>query len=177
MAGGSLITKIYEGLKEFERLDLLETPVETRVFGAQASGCNPISDAVKNGTRDIRPVKPHTIAKSLAIGSPADGYYATGVIQESGGWADDVDDAEIVRNIRLLAETEGVFTETAGGVAVGVTRKLVQTGRIRPTDRTVIVISGNGLKTQDALSLEAPTSIDAKLESFDAAVHTLGLTA
>jgi len=129
MAGGSLITKIYEGLREFETLGLLENAVETRVFGAQATGCNPISAAVKRGTRDIRPVKPKTIAKSLAIGAPADGYYAAGVIQDSGGWAEDVSDQEIVENIRLLAETEGIFTETAGGVAVGVARKLVQSGR------------------------------------------------
>lgn len=177
MAGGSLITKVYQGLKEFERLGLLEHAVETRVFGAQARGCNPISAAVKSGTRDIRPVKPATIAKSLAIGSPADGYYAAGTILDSGGWADDIGDPEIVENMRLLAETEGVFTETAGGVAVGVTRKLIREGKIRPQDRTVIVITGNGLKTQDALSLEAPTIIDAKLGSFDTAVHSLELTA
>lgn len=177
MAGGSLITKVYQGFREFEQLGLLEGPVETRTFGAQASGCNPISGAVKRGTREIRPVKPDTIAKSLAIGAPADGYYAAGVIQETGGWADDVSDPEIVECIQLLAETEGVFTETAGGVAVGVTRKLIRAGKIRPQDRTVIVISGNGLKTQDALTLRAPTRIEAKLSSFDAAVHSLGLTA
>ena len=177
MAGGSLITKIYEGLREFETLGLLENAVETRVFGAQATGCNPISAAVKRGTRDIRPVKPKTIAKSLAIGAPADGYYAAGVIQDSGGWAEDVSDQEIVENIRLLAETEGIFTETAGGVAVGVARKLVQSGRIRPRDRTVIAITGNGLKTQDALALEPPTIIDARLASFASAVAALGLTA
>ena len=95
MAGGSLITKIYEGLKEFERLDLLEGPVGTRIYGAQAAGCNPIVDAVQRRSRDIKPVKPATIAKSLAIGSPADGYYATGVIASSGGWADDVTDQEL----------------------------------------------------------------------------------
>lgn len=177
MAGGSLITKVYHGFREFEQLGLLEGPVETRMFGAQASGCNPISGAVKRGTREIRPVKPATIAKSLAIGAPADGYYAAGVIQETGGWAEDVSDPEIVECIQLLAETEGVFTETAGGVAVGVTRKLIRAGKIRPGDRTVIVISGNGLKTQDALTLEAPTRIEAKLASFDAAVHSLGMTA
>jgi threonine synthase len=177
MAGGSLITKVYQGFREFEDLGLLDGPVESRIFGAQATGCNPISGAVKQGTREIRPVKPATIAKSLAIGAPADGYYAAGVIQETGGWAEDVSDPEIVECIRLLAETEGVFTETAGGVAVGVTRKLIREGRIRPQDRTVIVISGNGLKTQDALTLASPTRIEAKLGSFDAAVHSLGLTA
>jgi threonine synthase len=177
MAGGSLITKVYEGFREFEKLGLLEKPVSTRVFGAQATGCNPISGAVQAGTREIRPVKPKTIAKSLAIGSPADGYYAAGTIQDSGGWAADVSDREIVENIRLLAETEGIFTETAGGVAVGVARKLIEAGRIRRGDQTVIVITGNGLKTQDALSLSTPTSIEASLSSFDAAVGSLGLTA
>ena len=177
MAGGSLITKIYEGLKEFERLDLLEGPVGTRIYGAQAAGCNPIVDAVQRGSRDIQPVKPATIAKSLAIGSPADGYYATGVIANSGGWAEDVTDQEIVDGIGLLAETEGIFTETAGGVTVSVTKKLIEQGRIRPDDLTVITITGNGLKTQEALSLAPPTSIEPELTAFDAAVGELELTA
>ncbi len=177
MAGGSLITKIQLGMKEFEQLGLLDGPVTTKICGAQATGCNPIAAAVKRKSRDIQPVKPDTIAKSLAIGSPADGYYASGVILESGGWAEDVTDAEIVAGIRLLAETEGIFTETAGGVAVSVTRKLIAQGHIRRGDRTVIAITGNGLKTQDALSLAAPTVIDPKLDSFDAAASSLGLTA
>ena len=177
MAGGSLITKIYEGLKAFELLGLLEGPIQTRTFGAQASGCNPIADAVKRGERNIRPVKPNTIAKSLAIGSPADGYYASGVIADSGGWADDVPDEAIRQGIRLLAETEGIFTETAGGVTVAVTKKLREQGRIRPDDLTVIAITGNGLKTQEALALEPPTTIDAELNEFDSAVNELGLTA
>ena len=177
MAGGSLITKIHLGMKEFEQLGLLEEPVQTKVFGAQAAGCNPITAAVKSGTRRIRPVKPSTIAKSLAIGSPADGYYAAGVMLDSGGWGEDVTDEEIVENIRLLAETEGIFTETAGGVALGVTRKLIAQGRIKPEDQTVIAITGNGLKTQEALDLRAPTAIEAKLGDFDAAVNKLVLTA
>lgn len=177
MAGGSLVTKIQLGMKEFEQLGLLEEPVNTKICGAQATGCNPISAAVKRKQTDIRPVKPDTIAKSLAIGSPADGYYASGVILQSGGWAEDVSDPEIVAGIRLLAETEGIFTETAGGVAVSVTRKLVAQGHIRPNDRTVIVITGNGLKTQDALSLAPPVVIDPKLDAFDAAANSLGLTA
>ena len=177
MAGGSLITKIMLGMKEFERLGLLEGPVRTRIFGAQATGCNPISAAVKRSSRDIRPVKPRTIAKSLAIGSPADGYYASGTILDSGGWAEDVSDVEVVENIKLLAETEGIFTETAGGVALGVTRKLIDQGRIEPEDRTVIAITGNGLKTQDALRLEPPRTIEPKLSAFDTAVRNLGLTA
>ena len=177
MAGGSLITKIMLGMKEFERLGLLEGPVQTRIFGAQATGCNPISAAVKRSSRDIRPVKPRTIAKSLAIGSPADGYYASGTILDSGGWAEDVSDLEVVENIKLLAETEGIFTETAGGVALGVTRKLIEQGRIKPEDRTVIAITGNGLKTQDALTLAPPKTIEPKLSAFDTAIRDLGLTA
>jgi threonine synthase len=177
MAGGSLITKTLLGMKEFEQLGLLDGPVETRIYGAQATGCNPISAAVKQNSRDIRPVKPDTIAKSLAIGSPADGYYAAGAILDSGGWAEDVTDEEILENIQLLAETEGVFTETAGGVALGVTRRLVDQGRIKPDDRTVIAITGNGLKTSDALRLQPPMTIDPKLTAFDAAVNDLGLTA
>ncbi|HWP43258.1 MAG TPA: threonine synthase, partial [Blastocatellia bacterium] len=116
MAGGSLITRIYKGLKELELLGLLDREVRTRLYGAQAEGCNPIVDAVRRRSVDIRPVKPATIAKSLAIGNPADGYHAAGVINRSGGWADDVTDQEIRDAIRLLAETEGIFTETAGGV-------------------------------------------------------------
>jgi threonine synthase len=177
MAGGSLITKVLTGMKEFEQLGLLDDPVKTRIFGAQATGCNPISAAVKRESQDIRPVKPDTIAKSLAIGSPADGYYAAGMILESGGWAEDVSDDEIVENIKLLAETEGVFTETAGGVALGVARKLIQQGRIKPDDQTVIVVTGNGLKTQDALKLDPPRVIDPKLNDFNAAVSELGMTA
>ncbi|HXG67382.1 MAG TPA: threonine synthase [Blastocatellia bacterium] len=170
MAGGSLVTRIYKGLKELERLNLLEGEVKTRVCGAQAAGCNPIVDAVKRGTCDIRPVKPSTIAKSLAIGNPADGYLAAGVIAESGGWAEDVTDAEIVAGIQLLAETEGIFTETAGGVTVAVTRKLIQQGRINPDDLTVIAITGNGLKTQEAVQLAPPTVIEPRLAQFERAI-------
>ena len=170
MAGGSLISKIHKGLKEFEQLGLLENEANTRIFGAQASGCNPIVDAVKRGVNDIRPVKPNTIAKSLAIGNPADGYHARNVIVASGGWAEDVTDDEIRTGIRLLAETEGIFTETAGGVTVSVTRKLVEQGRITPDELTVIAITGNGLKTQEAVELPPPTVIEPRLEEFDRAV-------
>lgn len=170
MAGGSLISRIYKGLKELERLGLLEEQVQTRVFGAQAAGCNPIVDAVKRGSRDIRPVKPATIAKSLAIGNPADGYLAAGVIAETGGWAEDVTDDELAAGIRLLAETEGIFTETAGGVTVAVTRKLVEQGRLDPEAVTVVSITGNGLKTAEAVQLSAPTVIEPRLASFDHAM-------
>src|SRR5262245_22740609 len=118
MAGGSLISKTFKGLKEFETLGLLTGEVRTRMYGAQATGCNPISDAVKRGTDNIRPVKPSTIAKSLAIGNPADGYQAARIIASSGGAADDVSDQEIVDPMGLLAGTEGRFHGTAGGVTV-----------------------------------------------------------
>jgi len=177
MAGGSLITKIHKGLQEFERLGLLENQTRTRVYGAQAAGCNPIVDAVKRGARDIRPVKPATIAKSLAIGNPADGYLAAGVIAQSGGWADDVTDTEIVAGIKLLAETEGIFTETAGGVTVAVTRKLVEQSRIKPDELTVIAITGNGLKTQEAVELRRPVVIEPRLQQFEQAIFGLAAMA
>jgi threonine synthase len=123
---------------------------------------------VKRESREIRPVKPNTVAKSLAIGNPADGYFAARLIPESGGWAEDCTDAEIVAGMHLLAETEGVFTETAGGVTVAVAQKLVQQGRIKKTDLTVLTITGNGLKTLDALDLAPPQVIEPKLAAFEA---------
>lgn len=173
MAGGSLITKIHKGLKELERLGLLEQEVRTRLYGAQASGCNPIAAAVKSNSIEIAPVKPATIAKSLAIGNPADGYHAAGLIAKTGGWADDVTDVEIVAGIKLLAQTEGIFTETAGGVTVAVTKKLIDRGHIREDDVTVIAITGNGLKTTEAVELGSPIVIEPKIEQFAKAVSGL----
>jgi threonine synthase len=169
MAGGSLITKIYKGFGELARLGLIEEK-QTRFYGAQAAGCNPIAAAVKAGTRDIRPVKPNTIAKSLAIGNPADGYFATGVMTSTGGWSEDASDAEIVDSIKLLAETEGIFAETAGGTTLAVTRKLIAQGRLTARDRIVIAITGNGLKTQEALALDELPSIEPKLSAFEALI-------
>ncbi|HEX5000775.1 MAG TPA: threonine synthase [Terriglobia bacterium] len=166
MAGGALISKIHKGLGELVRVGLLDSS-STRLYGAQAAGCNPIVDAVRRQTTEIRPVKPNTIAKSLAIGNPADGYYASGFIQQTGGWAEDSSDEEIVAGIRLLAETEGLYTETAGGVSVAAARKLVESGKIKPGDLTVIVITGNGLKTPEAAKLEAPPVIEAKIGAFE----------
>jgi threonine synthase len=168
MAGGAMISKIHKGFKELQRLGWISEAQRTRLYGAQAAGCNPITDAVKRGSSEIRPVKPNTIAKSLAIGNPADGYFAARLIPESGGWSEDCTDAEIVSGIRLLAETEGVFTETAGGVTIAVAQKLVQQGRIKKTDLTVLTITGNGLKTLDALDLAPPHVIEAKLDAFEA---------
>src|SRR5438876_3680357 len=167
MAGGAMISKIHKGFKELQRLGWISESECTRLYGAQAAGCNPIIDAVKRGTREIRPVKPNTIAKSLAIGNPADGYFAATLIPESGGWADDCTDEELVAGIQLLAETEGVFTETAGGVTVAVAQKLVQQGRINKNDLTVLAITGNGLKTLEALDLAPPQAIEPKLAAFE----------
>jgi threonine synthase len=177
MAGGSLVTKIHKGLKEFEQLGLLENEVTTRMYGAQAAGCNPIVDAVRRKSDVIKPVKPRTVAKSLAIGNPADGYHAAGLIAKSGGWADDVTDQELVAGIKLLAESEGIFTETAGGVTVAVTRKLVASGHLRPDDLIVIAITGNGLKTQEAIELDRPVVIEPKLDQFNTAVSSFAVAA
>jgi threonine synthase len=167
MAGGALLSKIHKGLGELERVGLLKEPVSTKLYGAQAAGCNPIVDAVKRKSIDIRPVKPNTIAKSLAIGNPADGYYASGFIQSSGGWAEDVTDAEISEGIRLLAETQGIYTETAGGVSIAVAKKLIELGHLDRHGITVIAITGNGLKTPEAVALGQPETIDAKIEAFE----------
>jgi threonine synthase len=168
MAGGSLITKIKKAFDELIALGLVD-PKPVKFFGAQATGCSPISTAVKNGNAEIEPQKPATIARSLAIGNPADGHYAIRAITKSGGWSEDVSDAEVVDSIQLLAETEGVFTETAGGVTVGCTRKLVRDGRITPDETTVVCITGNGLKTTDALNgaYEADDAIAPKLTEFE----------
>jgi threonine synthase len=151
VASGSLLTKIDKGWREFTSLGLVdEHPY--RVFGAQATGCNPVSTAFADGQDVIRPVKPNTIAKSLAIGNPADGPYALDAVRRTNGAIGDVTDQEVVEGIRLLAETEGIFAETAGGVTVAVTRKLLAQGLLDPTAETVIVNTGEGLKTLDAVS-------------------------
>jgi threonine synthase len=171
MAGGALLSKIHKGLGELERVGLLKEPVKTRLYGAQAVGCNPIVDAVRRKSIDIRPVKPNTIAKSLAIGNPADGYYASGFIQSTGGWADDATDPEISEGISLLAETQGIYTETAGGVSIAVLKKLVDNGHIDRHGTTVVAITGNGLKTPEAVALNTPDVIDAKIEAFERVVE------
>jgi len=168
MAGGSLIVKIKKAFDELIALGLVEAkPV--KFFGAQASGCSPISTAVKAGRTEIEPVKPSTIARSLAIGNPADGHYAIKAISKSGGWSEDVSDAEVVSSIQTLAEAEGIFTETAGGVTVGCAAKLYREGRISADETTVLCITGNGLKTTDALAgkYEAEQPIAPKLAEFE----------
>ena len=150
MAGGSLIRKIKKAFAELVALGLVEDkPV--KFFGAQATGCSPISRSVREGSDDIIPQRPNTIARSLAIGNPADGSAASRMIQSTGGWAEDVSDVEIVSGIQELAETEGIFTETAGGVTTAVAARLYQQGRIGRDETTVICITGNGLKTTDAI--------------------------
>jgi threonine synthase len=172
MAGGSLITKIKKAFSELIALGLVEEK-QVRFFGAQATGCSPISTAVKNNTDVIEPQRPSTIARSLAIGNPADGAYASRAIRSSGGWAEDVSDVEIVSAIQELAETEGVFTETAGGVTTAVTARLYAHGRIQPDELTVTCITGNGLKTTDCLqgAYENDRAIRPRLSDFEAFVE------
>jgi threonine synthase len=172
MAGGALISKIRKAFGELVELGLVEDkPV--RFFGAQATGCSPIAHAVKNGLSHHEPQRPNTIARSLAIGNPADGPYAIRAINESGGWAEDVSDVEIVSAIQELAETEGVFTETAGGVTTAVTARLYAHGRISPNELTVMAITGNGLKTLDVLDgkYEQQQAIRPRLADFEALVE------
>ena len=175
MAGGSLITKIHKAFKELHTLGLVSEN-RTKVYGAQATGCSPIINAVKEGSELIRPVRPNTIAKSLAIGNPADGYYSAKVMRESGGWGESVTDDEIIAAMKLLAETEGIFAETAGGVTLGSAKKLIEEGRISRDESLVVCITGNGLKTQEALDgkLNEPTIINARLQEFDDIVKANG---
>ncbi len=176
MAGGSLIGKIHKSFKEFELLGLLDGPVTTRVHGAQATGCNPISAMVKTGASKVKPVRnPLTIAKSLAIGDPADGFFASKLIRETGGWSEDVDDDAIIDAMRLLAETEGIWAETAGGVTLAVTQKLIEQGRIGRDESIVICITGNGLKTQEPLleRMAKPVVIKPTMDEFEALLETL----
>ncbi len=168
MASGSLLTKIWKGLAELKKIGFLKH-VPTKVNGAQAEGCSPIATAFKNGRDFFKPVKPNTIAKSLAIGNPADGYYALKTAVESGGAMESVTDDEIIEGIKLLAQTEGVFAETAGGVTIGTLRKLIKQGVIKKNDVTIAYITGNGLKTQEAVvdSVGCPFRIPPSLAKFE----------
>ncbi|HLM85140.1 MAG TPA: threonine synthase [Solirubrobacteraceae bacterium] len=173
VASGSLFTKIAAGFREWTELGLIENPArpQPRMNGAQAEGCSPVASAFANGHEVCRPVKPNTIAKSLAIGNPADGPYALELARASGGSVDAVSDEEIRAGIKLLAETTGVFTETAGGVTTAVLAKLAARGDIDPDERVVLVITGEGLKTLDAVrgTFEMST-IEPSLASFEAGV-------
>jgi threonine synthase len=171
LASGSLYTKIYKGLKEMAWLGLVEWR-RTRMSGAQALGCSPIVEAWERQSFDIKPQKPNTIAKSLAIGNPADGYHALKVMTQSGGHAVAVSDDEVVEGIRLLAETEGIFAETAGGVVVSGLRRLAQEGRVDPQELVVAFITGAGLKTQEAVAprLQPALAVQPTIASFEEAL-------
>jgi threonine synthase len=172
LASGSLYTKIYKGFREFVKVGLVEDK-QVRFSGAQAEGCSPIAQAFREGRDFISPVKPNTIAKSIAIGNPADGAYAVDIANKTGGQIESVNDTEIIEGIKLLAETEGIFTETAGGTTIAVLKKLAEAGKIDPEETTVVYITGNGLKTQEAVQgyIGEPLTIDPKLDSFERALE------
>ena len=174
-AGGSLVTKMAKARREFEMMDLIEDGNRTRIHVAQADGCAPIVNALKEGSPFFKPVKPNTIAKSLAIGNPADGIYAIETVKESGGYGESASDDEIIEAMKLLASTEGIFTETAGGVTLAATKKLIESGRISRDESIVVLITGNGMKTIEAFNghLSAPHIIDPRLKSFTQLMETI----
>jgi threonine synthase len=170
MASGSLLTKVHKAYTEFSKIGLVDSS-EFSIYGAQASGCSPISTAIKGNTEVVKPVpKPQTIAKSLSIGTPADGYYAIRTMKQTGGTAEDCTDEEIIEGIKLLAENEGIFAETAGGVTVACAKKLIESGRIPKNESIVLCITGHGLKTQEAINdkVGQPKLIRPNLKEFEA---------
>jgi threonine synthase len=171
VASGSLLTKIQKGFQELHKVGLLDEEPHVRVSGAQALGCSPVATAWTEQSETIRPVKPETIAKSLAIGNPADGYFALDAVRSSGGAFAAVTDDEVVDGMRLLARTEGIFAETAGGVTIATLKKLAADGVIRSDERVVVYITGHGLKTLEAVApTTGPTAtIAASLDAFHAA--------
>lgn len=173
-AGGTILPKLAKAFKELKLVGLVDDG-DCKIYTAQAAGCAPIVQALKKGTDLISPVKPNTIASSIAIGNPADGYYVLQAVKDSGGWGEAVTDEEILDAIKLLARTEGIFTEPAGGTEVAVAKKLIQQGRIPRDESIVISITGNGYKTLEAVarSVEKPFTIRATLESFDDLYHQL----
>ncbi len=171
-ASGALYAKIWKGLKELANLGLVEGPVYTRMHLTQAQGCAPIVEAYQAGRTHIRPVRANSIAKSLAIGNPADGIYALRAIKESKGSGYAVPEDQVVEGIKLLAETEGIFTETAGGVVISGLAHLARTGVIKRDEVTVAYITGNGLKTQEAVGdVVHPLTVEPTLKSFEEAIH------
>ena len=167
-AGGTILPKVYKAYQELVELGLVED-VKPKVYSAQAAGCNPVVKAIQRGVDIIEPQKPNTIAKSIAIGNPADGYYAYKCVTESGGWGESASDREIVDAIKLLAKTEGIWTEPAGGTTLAAAIKLIAQGRIPKDDTIVVSITGNGLKTLEVVAdeLPYPVVIDPKLAEFD----------
>jgi len=174
IASGSLFVKIRKGFDEMARAGLIDPP-KTRMSGAQATGCSPVAKAWEEGSMNFRPQRPNTIAKSLAIGNPADGYYSLVQLRDTNGACGNVGDDEIVAGMKLLAETEGIFGETAGGVTVASLKQLATQGRIDPGELTVAFITGAGFKTVEAVadSLKPPLEVDANVESFEHAYQTL----
>ena len=171
VASGSLLTKIGKGLRELHSVGLLDEEPNVQIHGAQAEGCSPVAQAFAEGTDDVRPVKADTIAKSLAIGNPADGYYALKEVRSSGGSIASVPESAVAEGMRLLARTEGIFTETAGGVTIATLERLVREGAIRPEQETVALITGIGLKTLEALGPPEPTHrIEPSVEELDQAL-------
>ena len=169
-ASGAMFTKIYQGLKEFEATGII-SDVHTKMHSAQARGCSPIASAYEEGRFVIRPVKPSSLATSLAIGNPADGYYALKVIEASGGSAVIAEENEIADGVKLLAETEGIFTEGAGGVAITGLKRLVETGKIKRDESVVVYITGNGLKTTELVAdVVNPIHIEPNVEAFEEAM-------
>jgi len=173
-AGGSLLTKIAKAMQELAMLGLIPAS-RTRMYAAQAAGCGPIVTMIQKDTDVLEPVRPQTICKSLAIGNPADGYYAYRAVKDSGGYGEHATDEEIIEGMRLLARTEGIFAETAGGVTVAATRKLIEAGRIPRDEPIVMCVTGNGLKTPDALHdrLHSNVTIRPSLTAFDRALADL----
>src|ERR1700760_274158 len=167
-AGGTILPKIYKAYQEFIKLGLVEDN-GPKIYSAQAAGCNPVVEAIRAGRDLIKPQKPKTIAKSIAIGNPADGYYACKVVQESGGWGESATDREIVDAIKLLAKLEGIWTEPAGGTTLAATIKLIESGRIPRDESIVVSTTGKGLKTQEVVQNELPypAVIEPKLADFD----------
>jgi len=174
-AGGTILPKVAKAFKELREIGLVSDPMPA-IYSAQAAGCAPVIHALHRGADLIIPVKPATIAKSIAIGNPADGYYVLKAVRETGGWGEAATDAEIVDAIRLLARTEGIFTEPAGGTTVAVTKKLVEQGRIPRNESIVVCVTGNGYKTLEAVdgAVEQPFTIGSRLADFDALFARLG---
>ena len=168
VASGSLLTKVAKAFRELHEVGLLDDAPNTTIHGAQAEGCSPVATAFAEGAEEVRPVKPKTIAKSLAIGNPADGYYALKEVRACGGRVESVPEDSVPEGIRLLARTEGIFTETAGGVTIAALERLVREGAISPDDETVALVTGIGLKTIEALTNMGPTdTISATVEEVD----------
>ena len=174
-AGGTILPKIAKAFEELKTVGLVEGRAP-QIYTAQAAGCAPVVHALHKGTDLIAPVKPNTIAKSIAIGNPADGYYVLRAVRDSGGWGEAATDEEIIAGIQLLARTEGIFTEPAGGTTVAVTKKLIDQGRIPRDESIVICITGNGYKTIEAVigKLALPATIDARLAEFDELYRSTG---